>query len=324
MGNVADEPPARPRATNRNFWAIDRPKRGERHGQIVIGEGATVAPDYKQFIARAWFLRALKETAPHVHEDLLQVRNLELAVAAFSDWPNGHRTGPPAAVKLLERAIQEWQAQHRLNEQWIMDAAEWTLGYAVAPIVDMLDEGLRVEDLIRREVPLFPGRTGEIGPWVDKIVPRRSTNSTVLTFTPEHMELNVPVYIDQLNNRPQFEDGDVENDGPFETFDPRTEDVDAATDRLLETLRPRVRRILESIVAEDRDLNGAQLPVTYRSTAPFEWLVRYQVLGESRNAIAKSIDVDRSHVGREIQRVADLIGLIPRKESGGRPRKPVR
>ena len=61
-----------------------------------------------------------------------------------------------------------------------------------------------------------------------------------------------------------------------------------------------------------------------------EWLVWYQIRGFSRDEIAKTLDewskshiYDPSHIGNSIKAAAELIGLPLRKDTGGRPRKPV-
>lgn len=108
------------------------------------------------------------------------------------------------------------------------------------------------------------------------------------------------------------------------TFDPRNETLSAACLRLLPELEARLKESLQAVVDNDRALEAAQAPVMYKSAKAFEWLVRVQVLGDSRGEIARSLadarkaqdpdwtyrpDSYKSYVGKEIKRAADQCGL---------------
>ena len=168
------------------------------------------------------------------------------------------------------------------------------------------------------------------GKEADRVRPVRAWRE-VLRWTPAHKTINVPVYLDDLKH-PSIEVRGVrvEDEGEFGSFDPRTDTVDAAAKRLMPTLEARLRDALARIEADDRESNDAIDPLRTRKTTAFEWLARYQVLGESRRQISYSLaqekwgqdpDWERPHnpydntgyVGREIKRVADLIGLTLRE-----------
>lgn len=53
----------------------------------------------------------------------------------------------------------------------------------------------------------------------------------------------------------------------------------------------------------------------------FRWLVAYQILGQSRNQIAREAGRDRTQVGRAIAEAANLAGITLRAAMPGRPRK---
>lgn len=101
------------------------------------------------------------------------------------------------------------------------------------------------------------------------------------------------------------------------TFNPRAETVDDAMRRLT----PHLREHLTAIADADRALNDARMPKVYRTTTAYEWITRYQVLGESRKKIADDDRIDRRHVSTQVNGMAAMIGLTLREERGGRPRR---
>jgi hypothetical protein len=115
--------------------------------------------------------------------------------------------------------------------------------------------------------------------------------------------------------------GTIEDPGDIGTFNPRGETIEDAVKRLRPALESRLRAALAGIVHQDRVAFDGVAPVSSRTPTAFEWLVRYQVLGESKAAIARDVDRDRPHVTREVNRLARLIDLTLRAERGGRPRK---
>ena len=118
-----------------------------------------------------------------------------------------------------------------------------------------------------------------------------------------------------------FGDASIPDDGLFATFDPRAETIDSGVERILPVLKIRLRQVLWLIAAEDIIENETYFPPSSHSAVAFEWLVRYQVLGQSKIEIARSVEKDHRHVGREINRAAELIDLTLRRERGGRPRR---
>lgn len=261
---------------------------------LTFGRGATVTASYMRRQARAAFLGALSREAPDITNDLITLELDRLSQCAFrirlrwldeinadiSDaaaWQAAKETQQYHDLMRANQAVADyignWQNRHSLTEDWIWEAA-----YATARLA--MDAGPRYGIPIPSPVPLILGDSDVYeSPHIDKYSYEFDRAPRTFVFTPMHKIIDVPVYLDDLKYPPrQFEGIEQDDDGWLDTFDPRTEDVDAATDRLLETLRPRVRHALASIVAQDRELNGTQLPVTYRSPAAFEWLVQFQVL----------------------------------------------
>lgn len=329
-------------------------------GTVRIGGGATMPARYAQTQARRMFLGALYRIAPHVSAELLQcepldVRNASGEPAALwtaytgADWNNPESamareaakrvvvTFKPAAIR---EHIRAWQERHHLEDSWIAVAAHETImaanlsfGYPDHPevVTWLLPAGLPLmlsADDIKATVhdgkvwdPFMSFDRGR-APKGSVERPLETRPDGLFTYIPEHRQIDVPVYLDHLKHPDMvLDDGVLEDDGWLGEFDPRTQDVDDAVRRLMPALETRLRRALESIAADDRTLNGARHPITFRSAAAFEWLVRFQVLGERRAAIATAAGKGRPHVTREINRVAKLIGLTLRPEPGGRPRR---
>jgi len=290
--------------------------------RIVLGDGETVTPTYQQDAAREWFLGTVMAVAPRVHQDLLNVENLRLAVDAYSELPKNPDTRHPAALANLEATVHAWQARHCLEESWIHDAAIATLQRAVRPLLDGSADSLTVEQIVPSEVRLYPVTPDDSGPWTDKIIQREAEKPESFDFAPVHLWTEIPVFLDDLYLDPQhMADGVSEDDERLGTFDPRTESLESATSRLLGALRPRVRQALESILADDRELNGAVTPARLGSWQPFVWLVRYQVRKESRGAIATAVGKDKAQISKAIARTAQLVGITLRTHQPGRPKK---
>ena len=323
-------------------------------GAGKIGTGTTVPVEYVQSQSRAWFFGALYRLAPHVSQDLLRSETFELLgrhdaivdqwqAAVKIAWPDfgdqiKHATTHPlyestvVAAEPLNRAIVAWQQSYHLTGEWLFAAAQETI--RAARDAFGYPEPLReLTDHLPNGLPLMLDNVDRVAhPHIDKELyafAHKPLNSPGwLHWTPTHKEIQLPVYLDSLKHPPQvFDDGEWEDDGWFGTFDPRTESIEAATKRLLETLRPRVRRALEAIAAEDRELNGALASVQFRTPVVFEWLVRFQVLGHSRGDIARELaaarrqrdpkwaggeDHYKSNVGKRIREAAELVGLTLR------------
>lgn len=327
-------------------------------GALSRRSGATVAPSYRQAQARLVFFKALYQLVPDtssslgtdaareseriVSENWRALRpDTDAYLEALNELLERLKPGPISselreigdqfiehsrwvhtpearcmrdAAGVLSRHVAKWQARWNLPDAWIADACYMTL----MVFQSYADEGWWFEGPLVLD---FESMRARIHDGKQQPAELSRADWAAADSTPDHLAIDIPVYLDHLKYLPQeFEDGGLEDDGEISTFDPRTEDIDHATERLLASLRPRVRARLESIVAGDLKLNGAVSPIRLRSFAAFEWLVRYQVLGESRNAIAKAVGKDRAHVTREVNRAAEMIGLTLRKETGGRPR----
>lgn len=106
----------------------------------------------------------------------------------------------------------------------------------------------------------------------------------------------------------------------FGVFDPRSESVDDAAARMLPELERRFRQTLEYMVGVD---DGIEAAPTWYARLPadrhFDWLIRYQLMGESMLGIAKAEGIDRRHISRRIHGTADLIGLKLRERSPAGP-----
>jgi len=290
--------------------------------EIVLGDGVNVTLGYQQHIARVWFLSALMATAPHVHEELLNVANLRRAVDACRAPAGSSGSGHPVVAEQLAAAVREWQSRHHLEDAWILDAAISTLHRAVHPIITRHDESFTVEKIVPARVWLYPASPEDTGPWTDKLAQTGKATSGPFDFEPIHVWTELPVFLDTLYLRSQHDaDAEGEDEGLLGTFDPRTEQVDAATTKLLKALRPRVRRVLEAMVAEDREKNRALKPEAFRSPTPFLWLVRHRVLGETFEEIACKDDVDESTVQKAVRRARNQVGLSLRPPRARKKRK---
>ncbi len=299
-------------------------------GAVRIGNGATVPVSLVVRDARGIFLGALYRLAPHVSAELLQVESSEIRVESSAT------TYGPAE---LRTRIRDWQGRHHLDAPWIalaahetIMAARTTFGYPDLPEVVMsgfpagLPLMLSARDMMadvhegkERDHLMSYDRGRDLEGNQRRRLERLPEG--LFRYIPDHMQIYAPVYLEDLK-RPEvvIDDAVVEDEGWLGEFDPRTQTVGAAVQRLLPELEVRLRRALEHIAAEDRRLTGAMSPIAYRSARAFEWLVRYQVLGETKAGIARTDRKDRRHIVREIDRAAALIGLTLR-QSKGRPRR---
>lgn len=309
-------------------------------GSLRIGTGETVPASYLTMRARMLFLQALYRLVPDSTTTLLTEEAyglMDACAVAMSEWRAYAREHGIDGSLASEKAetfpaveedvgavvdhILEWQQRYRLphdwryepRDHWIFSAANFTMTAAkrLRDLTgDRYDGPLAVRDVIR--VSVHDGRTRslyEMGSGGYEVT-LDINNLRGWTSDPEGS------YIDSFPD-------------PFGTFDPRTETVNAAEKRLMEALRPRLRQALETIVADDREGNAAMGAVEFRKVSAFEWLVRFQVLGESRGEISRALadarlkrdpeweqyyrpDFYKSHIGREIRKVADLIGLTLR------------
>lgn len=284
---------------------------------LRIGTGATIPRSYAQNRARALFASALYDVLPESTSDLLTPDALTQTITARIR--RGNFTDPErlAAGEYLDRHVLDWKRRYRLRNFWVGPALERTLalsaiareqdGILYHGPISLTDPQVGVhdglEDFDECGIPRSRGEPIMMPEKFAHILPERS------------IDLDDLVHPDVVNNR-----AIPGHTGAIGFFSPRRETIDAAVKRLLPDLESRLRIALQRIAADDVALNDAIEPVTFRKITAFEWLVRYQVLGESRSAIAKVDGVDRANVSRAVNSTATLIGLTLRREKGGRPK----
>lgn len=362
MGKIAGDGGSVPAYDDDAFWINETVRRTMHLTQTTrasIGQGATVPASYVQAQARALFLGALYRWASEVIDELY-TKDLYRMFAdwqrAFGEWyfesgahsvhgkelPDTMRSHPAYAVmnEIRDRElayIQDWQARHHLEGDWILWAAFDSLvmrnacGYPEDPapeLVEWFPNGLPIylSDLDASRT-VFDGL--EVPPQPPP------GNPFKLRMVPAHKLRERPVFLDDLKHPAiDTDDHHYEDEGDFATFTPRGETVDDAVTRIMPELERRLRAALERMEDDDRQLNDAMKPVTFRKVTAFEWLVRYQVLEESQRQISYSLaevkwghepDWERKHnpydntgyVGKEIKRVARLIGLTLREPQRG-------
>lgn len=247
-----------------------------------IGPGETVPEAYVRLIASALFVDALYRLVPETTRDLAGDEAREIVAQVSGAF--GTYLMPPHDRQPLDEA-------ERRQDRYI-DA--WQHRY------QLRDAWLHTaaELTMRRAYDLHHhGKAGD-GPLV---LPGAAAIAN-LGDDPVHLLSDNPARLDGLIS-----------------FNPRTETVDAAMKRLMPDLECRLREHLTAIAADDRARNDARMPKVYRTTTAFEWVVRYQVRGESRNEIACADRCDRGHVSKSVNETADAIGLALRQQTGGRP-----
>lgn len=103
-------------------------------------------------------------------------------------------------------------------------------------------------------------------------------------------------------------------------WEPTTETVSGALDRLMGEIRPIVRDHLHAM--RDGYIAHGYQPVHAKDdTQHFEWLARYQILRERKPDIAHAEGVSERHVRRELESAARLLGIHIRPPKRGRPRR---
>jgi hypothetical protein len=284
---------------------------------------------------RAMFFEALYRLAPEVSGDLIRATQnwlLQGFVDALANDQNddGVVTNEVLARDEMSNIVAEWQERYSLTDQWFQDVALTTLGAAFGtarksgrwpmldvrtPLVWTFEDAKATPDDGKSRWPLFhlpPDRTRPYG-------------ATVIH--PLHF-IDIPIMFSDLTYTGDEDTGEwgdyvsfTDYDSTIGTFNPRAETIDAAAKRIMLLLEGRLRRVLAELVELDRALPGAAKPVAYRGLTGFERLVRYQVLGESRNEIAAADNVSRATVTEQVNETAALIDLTLRKSRGGRPRR---
>jgi len=300
---------------------------------LRLGQGVTVSSDFVRARARMRFFWSLRELLPSSTADLVNETGLNVVsewAEAMGRWAvdvlamneqgiltesssrESNDTVQPYFRALLDH-IAAWQRSLRLLDPWITRSAMFILTASrscFALTEEYYDGPLSVRNVA---VSVHDGLSG----WsvLREDPPMRQCWKCML----KRREIS----IGDLKSQRVPSEGEYPNQDVIGWFDTRTDTVTKAIERLMPKLEEHLIATLERIEQEDRAVNDAISPVTFRSPAAFDWLVRYQVLGESRNGIALADGKDRAHVTREVNRLAALIGLTLRKERGGRPGKPV-
>lgn len=286
------------------------PTKKTRFEQIVLGDGVNVTLSYQTDLARLYFLGALMAIAPHVHAELLNIKNLQLAVDAYRTPDSGYEVASLAAADKIAAAVRDWQGRYHLSDQWIHDAAISTLYRAVVPIINGLDETYTIESIVPTEILLYLDILSDTAPWADELAQISKAMPGASDYAPLNLSTELPVFFDDLNLS-VLQDANATTDdfGVLGTFDPRTEQIEAATEKLLNVLRPRVRQVLKDLAAEDREKYRTRKPKVYRSIRPFVWLVRVQVLQETYKQIAYDANKKQSAVEKAVREAREHVGL---------------
>lgn len=269
-----------------------------RDPDLRLGRGATVSQLFVQAKSRSLFLYALWKLLPDTTTELLAYappatisQYLEQQKVVTGNPDAMIAAGPDRFARTLLEAAQ--QVEIALNEH----ISRWQLRY-------------HLHD-----------------PWVAE-----AARFTLEATSSSYIDGNIyqaPLLLSLADTLADVHDDlDIEfrvvlsgKDADLGTFDPRVETVDAAVRRLLPDLKQRLRRSLESIADSDLASNAPQHSKTLDTLSAFDWLVRYQVIGHSKTEIAQAVHKDRTHVTREINAAAKLIGLTLRDPKRGRPRR---
>jgi hypothetical protein len=201
-------------------------------------------------------------------------------------------TEPTAHGPIDLDAVASWQRRYHLDVPWITNVVVHT--WFISRIEGYADEFPNGCPLL---VP--PGRVDPDRPPV---------NWEASRFARELEELSVFA-----------RDLSAADDGYIATFDLRKETVNAAMDRILPIIEARLRTVLVGRAESDIHENQAVEPRLFRSSAPFAWLVWFQVLEKSKNEIAEAVGVNRSQVIKATNFLSELIGLPQRTIKRGRP-----
>ena len=107
---------------------------------------------------------------------------------------------------------------------------------------------------------------------------------------------------------------------PELTWNPLEEMLPEALTRIVASIEPIVRSELNR-VRDEYIADGYQPVHAKDDTQHFEWLARYQILGETKRDIARAEGVSERHVRRELELTARLLGIHLRPQRPGRPRR---
>ncbi len=281
----------------------------EKPSDLQFGGGATVSSTYVQERARALFADALFRLAPETTTNFITPEAVQLYRIAYATTTTGSDDDRRVAGSRLDEHITTWQEQYHLHDPWIKPKLLRSLmpavvfphwkGIRLPGPLSLSWHHVGAHGLDEEGVPFdagwyLPRADGALGP-------------TMHTLTVG----------DLVQSGPE-EDGGIRDAGDIGSFDPRQQSVEDAMRALMPMLETRLRNRLELIVGEDLEQTYTTEPITFKKATPYEWLVRFQVLHESRASIARTIakangkddpDLYRSYVGKEVRRVAGLIGL---------------
>ncbi|AST57377.1 mitochondrial outer membrane protein IML2 [Thermoanaerobacterium thermosaccharolyticum] len=119
---------------------------------------------------------------------------------------------------------------------------------------------------------------------------------------------------DEIELMPWYEHSILYWNPTLETWENFNKRIDALFSRYKELYKKRTEEFLK----QNNFVKGKEK----QEDVHFEWFVRYQIQGWSKEKIAKEYYVTRQNVSNAIKEIADLVGLKPRPASkGGRPKK---
>jgi hypothetical protein len=274
---------------------------------LALGVGETTSRRFAAERSRRLFLDAMHRLVPEVTRDLTTDRGCEAtrrcakamdelratkqareqALSPMSGFDEYVETLDPYLTspahdafgrasddmgKHIERWQQRFHLSGRSSDRWLKGAAEATLWIA----------HYYREDGTTYEGPLLLGYQDVNVPLheEEEVAPDPSQSS--LPGLKRHEIFPAGLWIDDLRIH-DFANG---HDGPFGNYDPRKEKVEDAAKRLLPDLDIRLRTLLKTVAYMDLKDNDALKATTLRTTKKFEWLVRYQVMNQSKVEIA--------------------------------------
>ena len=187
----------------------------------------------------------------------------------------------PSAAYLLA-SLSTWAGRFRLGDAWFLDIALWTL--------------------YQWQEARLNGLGGAVGQWFFPFVE--------LQPRPEN-----PGFVFRVGG-PAFlpsPDG-IRHRSREASYDPVIETRSSAKDRLLGAFEERLTAYFDEVEEE------TGLPKSSsRGLRQFDWLIRYQCLGESMIRIAASGHLSRETVSEPIHALADLLQLDLRPPKPGKP-----
>ncbi|WP_434578169.1 hypothetical protein [Thermoanaerobacterium thermosaccharolyticum] len=119
---------------------------------------------------------------------------------------------------------------------------------------------------------------------------------------------------DEIELMPWYEHSILYWNPTLETW----EDFNKRIDALFSHYKELYKKRTEEFLKQNNFVKGKEK----QEDEHFEWFVRYQIQGWSKEKIAKEYYVTRQNVSNAIKEIANLVGLKPRPASkGGRPKK---